>query len=161
MSVPAQIEKFRKRLLNLLAQLSFLAPLLLRITVGVTFAHTGWQHLKHLDETIKNFVEWGVPMPEINARVASATELFGGIAVLIGLGTRLVCIPLTFTMLVAIVTAKRDEIEGFTDFVSLNEWAYAVIFIALVILGPGRVSLDAAIARRLERAHPAPPPHAK
>jgi putative oxidoreductase len=151
MSMPARIEKLRKKLLALITRLGFLAPLLLRLTVGLTFYSAGRGHLAHFEDTVKNFTEWGVPMPELNARVASVTELFGGIAVLIGLGTRLVCIPLTFTMLVAIVTAKRDEVDGLIAFASLNEWAYAAIFIALVLIGPGKVSVDAALARWLER----------
>ena len=151
MSLPAKIEKTRKKLLGLTQRLSFLAPLLLRLTVGLTFVHTGWQHLAHLDKTIEAFTGWGVPMPELNARVASATELFGGLAVLVGLGTRLACLPLAFTMLVAIATAQKDEVDGLISFVSLNEWAYATIFLALAVLGPGPVSLDAALARWLER----------
>ena len=159
MSMPARIEKLRKQLLALITRLDFLAPLLLRITVGLTFYSTGRAHLEHFEDTVKNFTEWGVPMPELNARVASLTEMFGGIAVLVGLGTRLVCLPLTFTMLVAIVTAKRDDVDGLLTFLSLNEWAYAAIFLALVMIGPGKVSLDALIARWLERraaASPAP-----
>jgi putative oxidoreductase len=160
MSLSATIAKTRKRLLTLVQRLSFLAPLLLRLTLGLTFVHTGWQHLAHLDKTIEAFTGWGVPMPELNARVASVTELFGGLAVLLGIGTRLACLPLTFTMLVAIATAQKDEVDGLISFVSLNEWAYATMFLALAIIGPGPVSADAAIARWLERraAEDAPAP---
>jgi len=52
---------------------------------------------------------------------------------------------------VAIATAQKDEVDGLFSFVSLNEWAYASIFLALALLGPGAVSLDAAIGKWLQR----------
>jgi hypothetical protein len=53
-------------------------------------------------------------------------EFFGGILVLVGLGTRLVSLPLAFTMVIAILTAKRADITGLTALVGLEEWSYLV-----------------------------------
>ena len=70
-------------------------------------------------------------------------------------------LPLAFTMLVAIATAKRGQLDGvsfdsFTTLLGLEEWSYLVMFLVIAIIGPGRVSLDAYIARRLARGAPSP-----
>jgi putative oxidoreductase len=158
MPIATSLETVRERLLAVAHRLSFLAPLLIRVTVGVVFIQTGWGHLSHMSETIAAFRDdFGVPLPELNARIASCTEFFGGILVLLGLGTRLAALPLAFTMLVAIATAKRGQLSGvsfdsFTTLLGFEEWSYLVMFLVIAIIGPGRVSVDALIARRLARA---------
>lgn len=128
-----------------------LAPALIRLTVGVVFIATGWGKLNNLDQITEYFASLDIPWPALNARVASATEFFGGLLVLVGLGTRLAALPLAFTMLVAILTAKRDELEGFTSLAGFNEWSYLVMFLVLALRGPGALSLDALIARWFAR----------
>ena len=61
---------------------------------------------------------------------------------LLGLGTRLVSLPLAFTMVVAILTAKRGDITGLTSLVGFEEWSYLVFFIWLAVAGAGPLSLD-------------------
>jgi putative oxidoreductase len=74
-------------------------------------------------------------------------EFFGGILVLVGLGTRLVSLPLAFTMVIAILTAKRADITGLTALVGLEEWSYLVFFLWLAVAGAGPLSLDRLVAR--------------
>jgi putative oxidoreductase len=149
MPIETLIKTTRNRLLALTQRLSFLAPLLIRVTVGVVFIGTGWGKLHNMAGTVEAFRGWGVPMPEINARVASCTEFFGGILILLGLGSRLVALPLAFTMVVAILTAKRGDIDGVTTLLGFEEWSYLVMFLTIALIGPGALSLDALIARRL------------
>ena len=157
MGIVTSIETAREKALALTRRLSFLAPLLLRVTLGVVFIQTGWGHLSHMSDTITAFRDdFGVPLPEINARIASCTEFFGGILILLGLGARLAALPMAFTMLVAILTAKRAAIGGFgfdglTNLLGFEEWSYLVMFLVIAIVGPGRVSIDTLIAHRLER----------
>ena len=164
MPILTLIETTRERLLGLTQRLSFLAPLLIRLTLGVVFIQTGWGHLTHMSDTIQAFRDdFGVPLPELNARIASGTEFFGGILILLGLGTRLAALPLAFTMLVAIATAKRGQLNGFsfdsfTTLLGFEEWSYLIMFLTIAIIGPGRISVDAFIARRLNRGHAAPAP---
>jgi putative oxidoreductase len=164
MSIVTMIRETRERLLALAQRLSFLAPLLLRVTLGVVFIQTGWGHLSHMSDTVAAFKDdFGVPWPELNARIASCTEFFGGILILLGLGARLAALPMAFTMLVAIATAKRAKLEGFnfdsfTTLLGFDEWAYLVMFLVIALIGPGRISLDALVARRLARASASPSP---
>ncbi len=69
---------------------------------------------------------------------------------LLGLGTRLVSLPLAFTMVVAILTAKRPNIDGLTTLVGFEEWSYLVMFIWIALAGAGPLSLDA-LYRRVRR----------
>jgi putative oxidoreductase len=75
--------------------------------------------------------------------------------VLVGLGTRLASLPLAFTMVVAILTAKRAELDGLTSLVGFDEWAYLVFFVWLAVAGAGPLSLDA-LVRRLRARWAAP-----
>jgi putative oxidoreductase len=158
MAIETLIKTTRNRMLALTQRLAFLAPLLIRLTVGVVFIGTGWAKLNNMAGTVEAFQGWGVPLPELNARVASCTEFFGGILLLIGLGSRLVSLPLAFTMVVAILTAKRENIDGFQTLLGFEEWSYLVMFLTIAIIGPGAVSVDAFIARRLARASATPGP---
>jgi len=130
-------------------RLSFIGPTLARLTVGLVFIGTGWGKLHNLGDVTDFFASLHIPAPGFNARLAAATEFFGGIAVLAGLGTRLAALPLAFTMVVAILTAKRGDITGLTALVGLEEWSYLVFFVWLAVAGAGPLSLDALLRRRI------------
>ena len=145
------IGKIRHSLLTLARRLELLGPTLARLTVGLVFIGTGWGKLHTLPDVTDYFASLGIPMPGLNARVAASTEFFGGILVLVGLGTRLAALPMAFTMVVAILTAKRGDIHGLTDLVGFEEWSYLVFFLWLVVAGAGPLSLDRLIGPRLDR----------
>jgi putative oxidoreductase len=126
-------------------KICFLGPTLARLTVGLVFIGTGWGKLHSIPDVTEFFTGLHIPAPGFNARLTAATELFGGLAVLLGLGTRLASLPLAFTMVIAIVTAKRDDITGLTALVGFEEWSYLVLFVWLTLAGAGPLSLDGLI----------------
>ncbi|HEX3904159.1 MAG TPA: DoxX family protein [Polyangia bacterium] len=128
-------------------RISFLGPTLARLTVGLVFIGTGWGKLHSIPDVTDFFTSLHIPAPGFNARLTAATEFFGGLAILLGLGTRLVALPLGFTMVIAILTAKRADITGLTSLVGFEEWSYLVFFIWLALAGAGPVSLDRLIGR--------------
>lgn len=140
----------RRRLLTAADGLGFLAPLLIRVSLGAVFMVTGWGKLTHLGDTTQFFASLGIPLPHLNAIIAASVECFGGAAFLLGLGTRLVALPLAFVMAVAIGTAQWGDVDGVHAFLGLEEWAYLVMFVVVAIIGPGAASLDHLIARRWE-----------
>ncbi len=154
--MPQPLSQTLDRLQHLAAgvsdRLGFVGPALARLTVGLVFIGTGWGKLHSLPDVTDFFASLHIPAPGFNARLAASTEFFGGILVLLGLGTRLVCLPLAFTMVVAISTAKRADISGLTALVGFEEWSYLVFFLWLAVAGAGAVSLDALVARRVGRS---------
>jgi len=74
-------------------KLAFVGPTLARLTVGLVFIGTGWGKQHSLSDVTEFFTTLHIPAPAFNARLTAATEFFGGLAVLLGLGTRLVSLP--------------------------------------------------------------------
>jgi putative oxidoreductase len=132
-------------------RIAFIGPTLARITLGSVFIGTGWQKLNNMADTVEYFVSLHIPAPAFQAHLAAGTEFFGGILLLVGLGTRLVCLPLAFTMLVAIMTGRREAIDGVRSVLGFEEWSYLVFFIWLALAGPGPLSLDGLWARLRKR----------
>ena len=141
---------------KLTGKLTFLGPTLARLTVGLVFIGTGWGKLHSLGDVTDFFASLHIPAPGFNARLAASTEFFGGILVLVGLGTRLAALPLAFTMVVAIMTAKRADINGLTALVGFEEWSYLVFFIWLAVAGAGSLSLDNLVTRWRRRQESSP-----
>ncbi len=93
-------------LLDATRAVDFLGPLALRIYLAPIFILAGWGKLKDLDSTAYYFGEYlGMPFPDLMAFLAGSTEFFGGIAILVGIATRWISVPLMITMIVAAVTA--------------------------------------------------------
>jgi len=140
-----------ERITTIRDKLIFLGPTLARLTVGAVFIGTGWGKLHNIDQTVEYFASLHIPAAAFQARLAAGTEFFGGILVLLGLGARLASLPLAFTMVVAILTAKRAEIDGVTTLLGFEEWSYIVFFIWIALAGPGPLSLDALIRKMRTR----------
>jgi putative oxidoreductase len=145
------------RLMNPLARLAWVGPLLGRLTIGAVFVGAGWGKLHNLGNTTEFFTELGIPAPGFHAALVAGTELVGGLAVLLGLATRMACLPLAFTMIIATITAKRGDIGGLRDLLALEEFTYLAILLWLALAGAGAASLDRLIARwRTSRTTPGP-----
>lgn len=83
----------------------FLGPLALRLYLVPVFWTAGTNKLGGMENVIRWFgnPDWGLglPAPWLMAWLAVGAEVLGAIALLAGLGTRLFCVPLMVTMLVA------------------------------------------------------------
>jgi|SRR3954470_10629826 putative oxidoreductase len=121
---------------------AWLAPLVVRIVVGLVFADTGWGKLHALPRMIENFRGWGIPAPEILTPLASGIEFVGGLMLLVGLLTRFAAVPMMIVMVVAILSAKAAEVDSLVTLLGFEEVSYFVMFAWLAIAGPGPVSLD-------------------
>ena len=119
-----------------------LGPLLIRLTVGAVFIGSGFGKLDDLDKVTDFFTELGIVAPGLNATVVAYAELLGGMALTVGLATRLAALPLAMTMVVAILTALLPDVSSVFELVALSEFAYLVMFVSLALTGPGRWSVD-------------------
>jgi putative oxidoreductase len=145
----AKLKAVRSRILSQVERLGPLGPLLARITVGVVFMGTGWGKLHSLGDVTTFFTELHIPFPGFNAALTATTEFVGGLCLLLGLGTRLAAPPLAFTMVIALLTAKRDSIEGFSSLLGMEEFLYLTLFVWLAVAGAGKASIDHFIAKKL------------
>ena len=84
----------------------------------------------------------GIPAPEILTPFVSGVEFVGGLLLLLGLLTRFAAVPLMIVMVVAIIAAKRGDIDSLETLLGFEEVSYFVMFAWLAIAGPGPVSLD-------------------
>jgi putative oxidoreductase len=148
MYVTSNIRKLQGIALQWAQRVAFLGPLLGRFTIGVAFITSGWGKVNNLEKVTAFFTELGIPAPALQARFVSWVELVCGTLVLLGLGTRLASIPLICTMIVALITAKAEDIAGVSDLVGTIEFTYIVLLAWLVVVGGGALSLDRLIARR-------------
>src|ERR1043166_3526449 len=109
-----------RRLVRAIAdRLQWAPPTLARFTVGWIFLWSGWGKLHDLDRVIEFSGSLGLPHPELRGPFASATELVCGALMLPGLFSRIASVPLVITMLVAIVTAQRDNVSALGDLFGL------------------------------------------
>jgi len=135
--------------------------LIVRLALGVIFfAHGaqkvfGWFGGPGLKGTI-GYLRTALHIPPALAVLAALTECFGGLAVLIGVLTRLAALGLVVVMLVAIATVHGRN--GFFLNMSLEpgkghgfEFNLALLGMALALLvgGGGALSLDRLILRCL------------
>src|SRR5208282_3014883 len=86
--------------------------LILRLYFGWQFFQTGKGKLMHLDKIAGYFATLHIPMPKLNAALAGTTECFGGLLLLLGLGSRIITVPLICTMIVAYLTADTDTVKN-------------------------------------------------
>lgn len=126
--------------------------LLVRLYWGVSFAQTGWGKLMHLERTTEFFASLGLPAPALNAVAAGAVECGGGVLLALGWFARPVSVPLSFTMLVAYVTADREALQALASdpekFTSAAPFLFLLASLLVLAFGPGKLSVDHWLSRR-------------
>jgi len=135
----------------------FLPLLLCRVTLGWEFLVSGWSKVHSEGDVIGYFQKLGIGHPAFSATLVSWTELVCGALLLLGLLTRLSCVPLLVTMTVALVVAKHGDVHGLSDLFYQAEFGYICMLVVVFVLGPGGVSVDGIVAASVDRSHPARP----
>ncbi len=142
------LDALRSRTLATLERFSWVGPLAVRLSLGAVFLGTGWGKIHDLEKVTGFFTELGIPFPAAQATMVSLIELVGGSLVLLGLFTRFAVLPMMGTMVVAILTAKRPEIDGIRTLLAFEEFTYLAGFLWLFVAGAGKASLDALLFGR-------------
>lgn len=126
--------------------------LALRLAVAGVFMYHGGQKLFTQTEGIAGFFDKiGIPMAGLMVYAVGAVEFFGGLAIALGLFTRLAALGHVIIMLVAILVAK-----------GLSSWKAIELDVMLLAAsinfmlgGAGDLSIDAMMAKK-SGATPAP-----
>jgi putative oxidoreductase len=118
----------------------------LRLAIAAIFINHGRQKLfvYGFAGVTGAFTHMGVPMPGLMGPFIGLLEFFGGIALAIGLLTRLFALGFVFDMLAAILLVQLKK--GFSGY----EFEFLLLgsSLALVLAGAGGFSVDALLARR-------------
>ncbi|MCU1555649.1 MAG: hypothetical protein JWM13_3135 [Arthrobacter sp.] len=126
------------------------ARTLLRLVTGFLFAAHGWQKFNEftLAGTQASFAKMGVPAAELAAPVVATLELVGGVALILGVLTRIFAVLLTLNMLGALVLVHASAgvfaATGGYELVLL----LATAALAVALVGAGKVSVDKALFGR-------------
>jgi putative oxidoreductase len=131
------------------------SPFLLAVRLywGWQFMETGWGKLNDIGKVIGFFTDLGIPAPALNAYFVSALEFGGGILLMLGLGSRLIALPLAIDMLVAYITADREALFSIFSnpdkFTAAAPYTFLIASLIVLIFGPGRISADAFLTWRM------------
>ncbi len=131
-------------------KLSFLKdlPLLfMRLVLAYGFWGPAMMKWNNMNAIADWFDSMGIPFPTVNAYLSATTEITGVFLLLLGIGTRIISIPLMVVMLVAIFSVHiHNGFEAGNNGFEIPLY-YLIMLFALLVYGPGRYSLEGLLKR--------------
>ena len=119
------------------------AVFILRITVGALMLNHGYNKLVHFADMQPKFMNFLGLGNTVSLSMVIFAEFFCSVFLILGLFTRLACIPLIIAMGVALWKAHHFEVFGDGEIPALYLGAY----ITLLLVGPGKASLDSMMGK--------------
>jgi putative oxidoreductase len=139
------------------------ATILIRLMAGSVFVWEGVLKFVYTNQGVGRFTKLGFPAPHFTATADGWLEIIGGTLLLTGWLTRLIAVPFIIEMVVAMASTKIPLYLGTYPLPlppvppQVGFWAvlheirseYAQLFNCafLLLVGPGRWSLDALLAK--------------
>jgi putative oxidoreductase len=122
--------------------------LVARILLAVLFLTFGWSKLTNYAGTVAYMTKTGVPLPSIAALAAIAVELFGSLAIILGVLTRPVAVIVAlYTVVTAFIGHPYWTMTGADAYGNMINFYKNVCimggFLLLYVTGAGKYSLDA------------------
>ena len=168
-----QLLKVCKWVTPVTENLQSVALLLVRFILAYTFFAPAMMKWGDIAATAGWFESMGIPLPTLNAYMAASTELAGVVLLTLGLFSRLISVPLLITMFVAIATVHGTN--GFNVISETLQWSdayvngelvegtivflqngyenvlyYIAMLLVIVSFGPGKISLDQIIKKKMD-----------
>jgi len=130
----------------------FAGTIIIRLMVGLVFLSEGLQKLLLPAENgAGRFAHIGIPYPQFTGPFTGVTEIICGSLLLIGLFTRIACIPLLIVILTAIYTTKIPILlqKGFwaAAHESRADFCMLLGLIFLLLYGAGKYAIDSTFVR--------------
>ena len=142
---------------NFLAGRAAVGLFVLRVVVGAAFAIHGWGKI----QSPGGMFGWGTQMgiPPFFQFLAAVAEFAGGLGLVVGLLTPIAAFGIVCTMAVAYYKVGLGKpfvaMPGTPSFELIA--VYFACAFAVLMTGPGAISLDALLIGRLRRGETAPP----
>jgi putative oxidoreductase len=145
------------------------ATILIRLMTGGVFLWEGILKFVYPNLGVGRFMKLGIPIPGISAPFVAVLEIVGGVCLMAGLLTRLFSALFIIEMTVAILSTKIPMLMGTYPLAlapspptsgiglvlheSRADYAQIMTAIFLLIMGPGRLSIDSKFARKSQQAN--------
>jgi putative oxidoreductase len=143
------VESYQK-ITESVSRLKSLPLLALRLVLAYGFYGTALMKWSNISGVADWFQSMNYPFPVANAYLAASTEALGVVLLVLGLGTRLISLPLMFVMVIAIVTVHLPNgFEAGSNGFEIPLY-YLLMLFTLFVSGPGKISIDHLIKRRVK-----------
>jgi putative oxidoreductase len=120
------------------------SALLLRVGAGsLIMIQHGLNKLMHFADKAPRFADPFHIGSTTSLALVVFAEFFCAAFVILGLFTRLACIPLIIAMSVALFSANKGEFFGKGELSGI----FLVCFLAILVMGPGKVSMDRLVGK--------------
>ncbi|MGF1702168.1 DoxX family protein [Photobacterium makurazakiensis] len=124
--------------------------LIFRLMVGFIMLYHGYHKVINPMGLVPFLEMKEIPFPVLSAYLAAYTEFFGGLALMLGLVTRLAALGLASCMIIAIITmggfsAGLNSMNGGLEY----QWTLLSIFTFFVFAGSGKTSIDNLIWQKI------------
>ena len=140
---------------------SLQSPFLLatRVYWGWQLSQNGWGKLHNLPHVTEFFASLGLPAPGFTATFVSTFEFVGGLLLAVGLLSRIAALGIFIDMTTAYWAADRESFLAFFSdpgkFTNADPFIFWFVALLILIVGPGKLSLDTLLRRMLRKNAPA------
>ncbi|MEO6848560.1 MAG: DoxX family protein [Chthoniobacterales bacterium] len=153
-SLPLAVAGLYQKFTLLLDKLQSPFLLCVRLLWGFQFAQSGLGKWRDIHKVIDFFTGIPIPFPVLNAYLVATVELGGGCLLILGLFSRLTCIPLIISMVVAYITTEQDALHAlpkdFDPFLTAAPFLFLFAAMIIFVFGPGKISIDHLLAKKFK-----------
>ncbi len=116
--------------------------LFIRLILAYGFYEPALMKVRNIAGVAEWFVSMNYPLPLLSALLSMVTEVSGVVLLALGLGTRIISVPMIFVMGVATFTVHISN--GFAAGNNGFEIPlyYSLMLLVLIVFGSGRISLE-------------------